>query len=141
MTETIKSEWRKARKRHVCNYCGEFIEPGEKYLYSLQKYDGYLYSWESHEKCEFIAQEIWSYCDPDEGMTEEDFMEGVEEICHSFVCPDCEKYDPDDWCEKRCCLDKVYECLKEYELYRAKREGCLYTWKLRKREPKDGEQE
>ena len=49
--------------------------------------------------------------------------------------------DPDDWCEKRCCLDKVYECLKEYELYRAKREGCLYTWKLRKREPKDGEQE
>ena len=31
MPDILKSQWRKARKRHVCSFCNQYIEPGERY--------------------------------------------------------------------------------------------------------------
>lgn len=31
MPDILKSQWRKARKRHVCSFCNQYIEPGEWY--------------------------------------------------------------------------------------------------------------
>lgn len=33
MSDILKSQWRKARKRHVCSFCNQYIEPGERYKY------------------------------------------------------------------------------------------------------------
>ena len=136
MTETINSEWRTARKKHECNLCCCDIQPGEKYNYDLMKYDGELYDWKEHEKCYFIAGELWDYIEPDEGMTEEDFKEGCREFCRCFVCPDCEKYNEDEYCDEVYCLDKIYELLKEYELYKAWRDYNYIGWRLKKKEKK-----
>jgi hypothetical protein len=53
MSDILKSQWRKARKRHVCSFCNQYIEPGERY-----------------------KNELWGYVDPDDsGMTADDFQE------------------------------------------------------------------
>lgn len=118
MPELIKDECRKARKRHLCNYCGHDIEPGEKYNYSLLKDGGDVYSWRAHEKCNFIATELWDYIDPWEGLDEDQFQEGCFDFSRAFVCPDCEKWDMDAGCDddESYCLDKIYELLQKYEL-------------------------
>ena len=87
MIEILKSYERTARKRHVCDYCDAYIEPGEKYDYAtLVDCDGHLYEWKSHKECSFIASEIWDFADPDEGMTGDDFRDTCREICITFVC-------------------------------------------------------
>ena len=87
MPDILQEKERKARKPHVCDYCGKTIEKGEAYEWAKLKYDGTIYEWKNHKKCGFIASELWSYIDPDNGMTEEDFQEGCREFCHAFVCP------------------------------------------------------
>ena len=143
MTEEIMSEWRKARKPHKCNYCGQTIEPGERYYRYVGKYDGEIYTWLGHEKCEYIAGEIWDYCDLDEGMSDEDFENGCFEVCRTFVCPDCEKWDAEyDGCysEVSYCIDKLYELFQTKELYREKRDIYGYShWKLRDRKKAENE--
>lgn len=136
MVQEISSEWRKARKAHPCDYCGEKIMPGEKYLRSAFMYDGEVYTWKEHKRCHFIAQEIWEYCDPDEGMTHEEFCEGCMDICRTFVCPDCDIWDKED---KDCredygyCLDRLYELFQTKELYRDRRDYEYLYWKMRDR--------
>ncbi len=135
MIETISSCIRTARKQHTCDLCCGKIQPGEKYNYTYFNNDGQAYGWKEHEKCSYISGEIWDYCDPWDGMNEEIFKDAVIEICSSFVCPMCQENCVD--CNQ---IDKVYDLLKKYELYMAKREGCCKEWKLRERK-KDGEQE
>ena len=91
MLEIISTTWRTARKEHRCNYCGGIIRPGERYEYSVNKFDGDIYEWKSHEKCTFIAGEIWDYADPDDGMDSDCFHEACSDVCRTFVCPDCGK--------------------------------------------------
>ena len=130
MTEILRDEWRTARKEHTCSYCGKQIDPNEKYHYHVMKYDGQVYDWKAHEQCEFVAQEIWDYCEPDEGLTEEEFQDGCREICRDFVCPDCEKHDD---CDEDFCFFKVYALLMKYELYRDRSKGYFDGWKIRER--------
>lgn len=140
MTETISSTWRKARKDHECSFCNHRIHKGERYRFDVLKYDGEMFTWKAHEKCNYIAIEIWDYVDPDEGMSEEDFQQAVCDISRDFICPDCEKFDRDDpWAEDCECNeeDKVYELLQKYELYRAWRDHDFVGWKLRERKKKD----
>lgn len=33
MPDILKSQWRRARKRHVCSFCNQYIELGERYKY------------------------------------------------------------------------------------------------------------
>ena len=131
-SEAILSEWRTARKPHVCNYCNGWIQPGEKYHHYVGKYDGEIYTWDSHDKCEYVAQEIWEYCDPYEGLGEDEFHEGCCAVCRTFICPDCEKYDDGD-CGNSYCLDKLYDLFQTKELYRTGRDIKYIYWKLRDR--------
>ena len=130
MTEEILSEWRKARKPHRCDLCNGTIEPGERYEHYVGKFDGEIYTFRSHEKCKYVSDEIWDYCDPDEGMGIDDFWEGCHDVCQTFVCPDCEKFDAEDGeCHSGVayCLDKLFDLFQTKELYREKRDIYGYS--------------
>lgn len=136
MPTILKSCERTARKRHVCSYCGAYIEPGEKYDYDTLIYDGAIYDWKSHKECSFISAEIWNYADPDYGMTGEDFCYAAQGICRFFVCPKCEEWDKEtEECTADCsyCLDKLYETLQKNELHYVREKGKWPYWKLRPR--------
>lgn len=141
MIEEICTQMRKARKKHRCSYCHGVIQPGERYEHYTGKYDGEIYVWKAHEACMFVAQEIWEYADPDDGMDHDAFTEACCDVCRTFVCPDCGKWDTgDEECDSRpgYCLDKMVALFQTKELYRDRRDGYGYSyWKLRerKREP------
>lgn len=136
MIETLKSCERTAKKRHVCNLCGAYIEPGEKYDFRTHIFGGDIYDWKSHKECSFIASEIWDYADPDEGMNDDDFLCSVQELCTTFVCPDCESWDKEaEECSEDCvyCVHKLHETLQKKELYRTRDKHNWLRWKLRER--------
>lgn len=136
--ELICNEKRKARKEHTCSYCGHKIKPGEVYDHATLKYEGTIYDWKTHLKCQFIAEELWTYIDPNDGMTEEDFRDGCSDFCQAFVCPGCEHYD--DGCEKdeNYCIDKIYNKLQTHELLLEGDEHGYLCYKLKKREDHHG---
>ncbi len=117
MSELIFSCERKARKPHICNYCGEKIEPGELYHHNTLKNDA-IYNWNTHKKCDFIAQELWNYIDPYDGMSGEDFQYGCADFCQQFICPDCPDWDKE---AAECrndldyCIHKIYDFLRTHE--------------------------
>lgn len=89
MVEVISEEYRKANKKHECDYCLGDIEKGEFYKVSTLKYDD-VYRWKSHRECEFLAGEFHRsglFEDHGNGMTWEDFSECVEEVHNCFVNP------------------------------------------------------
>ena len=134
MPEQLQSKKRKARKDHICSYCGEVIKKGTIYDWAKLIYEGSLYEWKNHLECGVIASNLWSYIDPDEGMTEEDFQEGCFEFCRTFICQGCEKYDCEsDKCEddKRYCIDKIYQLLQTHNFKHIKMEnGWMKKWVL-----------
>ncbi len=133
MCELLTQCERKARKRHKCDYCGAYIEPGEVYNYATLKYDG-IYDWKSHKECSYIVSELWNYMDPDGGVTDEDFQNACGEFCDTFICPDCEscKDGEHDGCYY--CLHKIYECLQKNELVRTTDDhGWTQSFKLREK--------
>ena len=137
MIETLHCGTRKARKEHICDFCSEFIHRGENYIHSTDKYEGRLYDWKIHEKCDFLSSQLWEYADPDEGMDEELFKESLRDFCRVFICPDCEHWDNEyEDCndDKSYCIDKAYDFLQTHELYLDRRIGFCYEWKCRLRE-------
>ena len=89
MVEVISEEYRKANKKHECDYCLGDIEKGELYKVSTLKYDD-VYRWKSHRECEFLAGEFHRsglFEDYGNGMTWVDFSECVEEVHNCFVNP------------------------------------------------------
>ena len=140
--EIICEKTRTARKIHKCDYCGGNIEAGEKYNDAALKYDGTVYNWRSHKKCDYIASEIWEYVDPcDGGMCADDFAEGCQDFCRAFVCPDCPCYEENECMEDEpYCLEKIYAILQNHRLVRCKdRWGGYSQFQLeeRTREVKD----
>jgi ribosomal protein L24E len=78
MPEIIDSGIRKAIKEHLCDYCGGEIKKGEKYNYQNNKYDGRLYTWKSHVKCEKLASHYNMFDDcGDYGLSGDDFQEYI----------------------------------------------------------------
>jgi hypothetical protein len=130
MPEVLRECERVARKAHRCSYCGHKIRIGEKYNYAFLKYDG-VYEWKSHLRCEEIAQKLWNFIDPDEGMTEEDFKEGCHEFCAAFICPSCPNHEDDDCKEDHYyCFDKIYAHLQTHDFRRVKDDrGWTHTFK------------
>ena len=59
MLETIKEEYRKSRKTHLCNYCGGEINKGQIYRYSVLKFDGRIYEHKVHKECIDVDVEEW----------------------------------------------------------------------------------
>lgn len=137
MIEQINKEIRKANKNHRCDLCGKEIGKGERYEWIKNIWEGDFYEFHSHIACSNICSAIWDYADPDEGMDEDLFQDSCREVCEVFVCPDCPYFLKDiGECERdeTCCLDRLYEFFKEYELYRAGRRGYAEEWKARKKE-------
>lgn len=123
MPELLKSETRTARKPHRCCLCCEEIKPGEQYGHDTYKFDGEVYDWKTHMECDAVSAFLWDYADPWEGMTSDDFLEACADVCRTFVCPDCEHFDPEhaedgDYCQKNdfYCIHKLYELSKKYYL-------------------------
>ena len=66
----------KARKAHVCNWCGCTIPVGEKYNTATYKYDE-VYIWKSHLKCMDLVNAL--NMEGDEGISGETFYEYITE--------------------------------------------------------------
>jgi hypothetical protein len=135
---TIKHKVVKARKEHQCDFCGHKISKGEKYDYSLNKGDdGDLYHWRSHVHCAELCSAIWDYVDPDDGMTYDDFNNGVHELITTFYCPfHCDKFD-----KETCDCDSFYSddsdnCIRKFaEFMRTRKldlvlENGILKWRV-----------
>ena len=119
MPELLRSEIRTARKPHTCSLCGAEIKTGEQYGYDTYKFNGEVYDWKTHMECDAVSSFLWDYVDPYEGMTSDDFLDACADVCRTFVCPDCEHFDPEyaedgDYCQKNdsYCIHKLYELSK-----------------------------
>ena len=69
----------KARKDCTCDFCGITIPKCSKYLSQVNKYDGVIYRWKSHEKCTQLAEALKMYDNCDEGLTQATFIDLVNE--------------------------------------------------------------
>lgn len=117
MVSLLASKDRVARKQHTCFYCGKTIEKGETYAWSKTAYDGEINEWKLHKKCDFIANKLWNYIDPDqEGMSAEDFREGCVAFYTKFICPEASDISGEK--ERSCHINEIYDFLQENELKR-----------------------
>ena len=80
----------KAKKDHKYNYCGFVISKVEKYIHTAIKGD-YLYVWKSHFRCEAIAWKLKMFDECDEGVTENDFYEYINEKYLSLLSDENDK--------------------------------------------------
>lgn len=85
-----KQNIKRARKDHICNYCGETIEAGSPYTREFLVNGGEHYEWLMHNECEKVASEIWEFADPWDGMDHDCYQENVREVFRCFVCHGCE---------------------------------------------------
>ena len=68
----------KARKHHVCDFCGQRIMKDEKYLNGTYSFEGDIYSWKTHKHCSKIADRMDMYKTVEysgNGLSGEDFQE------------------------------------------------------------------
>ena len=76
--EILSRSTPKARKLHRCDFCGLFIQIGERYEITNIKADD-LYTWKNHIPCGQIADTLNMFDDYDEGLTSESFRENINE--------------------------------------------------------------
>ena len=138
MYDNLGTVVRKARKPHKCDWCRKVIEKGEQYEYHKFVDGGKMYDWKAHLACSRVVSEIWDYVDPDEGMNDEEFMEGCQEVCQRFICPDCQKWNKEyEQCDddESYCIDKMDEFFQTHELYEDKsmRTYGYKAWKCREK--------
>lgn len=71
----------KALKDYHCDYCGEKIAKGSKYLNSTHKNENGIYHWKQHKHCAELVEKLkmFDHVDDGEGLTHEDFCETIRE--------------------------------------------------------------
>lgn len=82
MIETLQPTTEtKAIKEHKCSFCSETILIGEVYSKSTHIFDGRIYDWKSHKRCDKLACDLKMWDDPNDegGLTQEDFVESIRE--------------------------------------------------------------
>lgn len=90
--ETIKQQKEfKARKNHRCDYCNGTIDKSDKYMKSTHVYDGMIYDWKSHHKCNDLTSLL--SMGGEEGITDDIFNEEVCEAYNNFFPNDIERVD------------------------------------------------
>ena len=89
--ETINSTKRKSAKEHTCNYCGFPITKGTVYDRQVNKSDGRVYTFISHESCTDLACKIITEYSIDDGLTHDDFMIVVEDEYQNLYIDTCKK--------------------------------------------------
>jgi len=82
---TLNTKAPKAKKDHVCDWCGFIIKSGSKYQSQTNIYDGDLYVWKNHMECLAIAQKLNMFDDCDEGVTGADFCEYIDTQYHDLI--------------------------------------------------------
>lgn len=84
--ETISSPKEvRAKKEHVCNWCGGKIQPGEMYNTATYKYDS-IYTWKSHTKCIELVTAL--EMEGDEGVSSDDFYDYIWEAWRDSIDDD-----------------------------------------------------
>lgn len=137
MYQNLEIKNRIARKEHRCSWCGNPIRNGEEYEWQKFIFDGAFYEWHAHLACSRVANAIWDYADPDDGMDEDLFMDTCSEVCHNFICPDCPNWNKEyEECEtdEGYCIDKMDAFFQTHELYIDRRKGRYQIWKCRQKE-------
>ena len=77
--ETVSSaKLTKASKQHMCDFCGEIISIGEKYMKSTHV-DDHIYDWKAHVYCDKLSHTLKLQDECQEGVTAECFQEYVSE--------------------------------------------------------------
>lgn len=73
----ISEKTHKARKMHVCDLCGQYINVSDKYMRQFCK-DGYIYSFKMHLICKDIANHyLKEYDFDDEGYDSNCFSNDI----------------------------------------------------------------
>ena len=138
MIEVIASSTHVARRSHTCNYCHAPIEKGERYRRSVNKFDGEAYTWKSHVHCDHVAQAIWDWVCPDEGMDDYSFQECSKQVMHDFYCRgNCDQWDDEDGCMEDGwphCLRKFSEYMKTHRLAHVRKPSGIRVWEMVKEE-------
>lgn len=135
MIEVLRTCTVRARRPHVCDYCGHVIRIGERYVRSCNKFDGQLYTWHSHPHCDRLASAIWDYVCPDEGMDTYTFRDAVQTVMSEHYCPaHCPKWDKHWGClagnDMTSCLRRFDEFMQTHRLRRVRPDGEMPYWTL-----------
>ena len=83
--DVIKTSQHKARKPHVCEYCGFSIQPGELYQRDFINNSGEVYEWKSHADCYELTGDLKMMDHADEGITADLFYECVNDYYNQEV--------------------------------------------------------
>lgn len=77
----LSDSWHVARIPHQCDYCGLWIEPGERYSYAFMTDGGDSWSWKSHRFCKEFGSQIFERepCLRHEGLTQEAWLIALED--------------------------------------------------------------
>lgn len=76
MLTVLRETYPTARKEHGCEFCGEKIAIGQKYVRQTNIYDGTIYDFVTHQECNEVADELRMYDDCDDsGLHGESFRE------------------------------------------------------------------
>lgn len=73
MLTVLRETYPTARKEHGCEFCGEKIAIGQKYVHQTNIYDGTIYDFVTHQECKEVAHELRMY--DDSGLDGESFRE------------------------------------------------------------------
>ena len=116
--DLIAHRYRVAKKDYRCDLYRGNINKDDKYCYSFIEDGDDSWSHRAHIECEFVANELWNYINPWDGMSDEEFIDGCRDFCRHMLCPNCACWD-DEYEECRnvqdFCFDKIVEELKKYD--------------------------
>ena len=102
----------KARKKHLCSFCGCKIQVGELYHVGVFKNDD-IYRWKSHITCDELAVKMDMYDGWGDGVTAEEFQEHVMEYAKRWF-PDAYEDDLE--------FDELLKLVKERVFAKTKKE-------------------
>lgn len=77
MIQVLRTTYPRAKKEHLCMYCGCKIEVGEVYMRQTNIFDNEIYDWVCHKDCDTVAQELDMFDFCDEGLTDDHFRENI----------------------------------------------------------------
>lgn len=78
MPTILRETYPTARKEHGCEFCGEKIAIGQRYVRQTNIYDGTIYDFVTHQECNEVAHKL-NMCDDcdDSGLDGDSFRENL----------------------------------------------------------------
>lgn len=129
----------RARRPHVCDYCGHAILRGEQYVRACNKFDGRLYTWKSHPRCDRLASALWNYVDPCDGMDAYTFRDAVQTVMSEHYCPgNCPRWSKSEGCtagnDMTTCLMRFDEFMQTHRFAYVRKPSGIRVWEMVKKE-------